>query len=235
MCQLEEKKIVKYTNYFLVYSTIRHIFAVSNNARKTQGRDDAKIETMNTKVTFLDPTQVKIETLNGDTYILGYSDSMNYQIELNMDGYFSKCVAALFDKYYDGSERSIWGPIASGMMAARINIFTWTLLDRDKERERIGNRIKELRKEQKMDAKELAQRTGIDAGNLSKIEQGRFSVGIDILNKIAAALKTKIDFVPKEETKPNLPFKPKNENKESRQQEDNPQGEPDAEKKASED
>lgn len=188
---------------------------------------------MTTKVTFLDPTQVKVETTDGDTYILGYPDSMNYQIEHNMDGYFSKCVAALFDKYYDGSERSIWGPIALGMLRARIDPFTWTLLDKDKERERIGKRIKELRKEQKMDAKELAQRAGIDAGNLSKIEQGRFSVGIDILNKIAAALKTKIDFVPKEETKPNLPFKPGNENKESCQQGDNPQGEPDAEKKAS--
>ena len=68
--------------------------------------------------------------------------------------------------------------------------------DRDKERERIGNRIKELRKEQNMDAKTLAQKIGIGAGNLSRIEQGKFSVGIDILNKIASVLQMKIDFVP---------------------------------------
>jgi len=70
------------------------------------------------------------------------------------------------------------------------------MIDRDKERERIGNRIKELRKEQDLDAKALAQRVGIDAGNLSRIEQGKFSVGIDILNKIASALNMRIDFVP---------------------------------------
>lgn len=37
---------------------------------------------------------------------------------------------------------------------------------------------------------------GIDAGNLSRIEQGRFSVGIDILNKIASVINTSLDFVP---------------------------------------
>ena len=74
--------------------------------------------------------------------------------------------------------------------------------DRDKERERIGNRIKELRKEKDIDAKTLAKRIGIDAGNLSRIEQGKFSVGIDILNKIASALNMRIDFVP--QNKPEL-------------------------------
>lgn len=151
---------------------------------------------MATLVEFIDQLRVRVETEQGDVYILGYTDNMNYQIEQRFDKYYSKCVASLFDKYYDGNEKTIWGPILAGMFKARITSFMWVMMDKDKERSRIGNRIVELRKEKKMDAKELAQRVGIDPGNLSRIEKGHFSVGIDILNKIASVLNMKLDFVP---------------------------------------
>ena len=157
---------------------------------------------MATKVEFLDPKRVRVETSEGDSYILGFNSSMNYQIDQQWDGWFTKCVIALFDKYYNGDENVIWGPIMAGFFRNKINPFLWVMNDRDKERERIGNRIKELRKEQDVDAKTLAQRVGIDAGNLSRIEQGKFSVGLDILNKIASALTMRIDFVP--QTTPEL-------------------------------
>lgn len=63
------------------------------------------------------------------------------------------------------------------------------------ERIRIGERIRELRKEKNIEAKLLAQSANIDAANLSRIEQGRYSVGLDILSKIAIALGTKIELV----------------------------------------
>lgn len=151
---------------------------------------------MATKVEFIDPMKVKVVTSGGDTYILGYSDTMNYQIEEKWDGHYTKSVAALFDKYYQGNDEDLWGPIIRGMFEARLNPFLWVTKDKDKERERIGCRIKDLRKAQGMDAKELVNRVGIDAGNLSRIEQGRFSVGLDILNKIAGVLNMKLDFVP---------------------------------------
>ena len=151
---------------------------------------------MSTKVEFIDPMRVRVETSIGDTYIFGYSDTMNYQIEQQWDGFYTKTVAKLFDEYYDGDVKSIWGAIQRGMFQARLNSFVWTMPDKDKERIRIGNRIKELRKEQGLEAKELAQKIGIDAGNLSRIEQGRFSVGLDTLNKIASVLGMSIDFVP---------------------------------------
>ena len=157
---------------------------------------------MATKVEFLDPKRVRVETSEGDSYILGFNSSMNYQIDQQWDGWFTKCVIALFDKYYNGDGNAIWGPIMAGFFRNKINPFLWVMKDRDKERERIGNRIKELRKEQDVDAKTLAQRVGIDAGNLSRIEQGKFSVGLDILNKIASALNMRIDFVP--QTTPEL-------------------------------
>ena len=66
---------------------------------------------------------------------------------------------------------------------------------RSEERKRIGERIKELRKKRNLDAKSLASRIGIDASNLSRIEQGHYSVGFDILSKIASALNAKVDIV----------------------------------------
>lgn len=66
---------------------------------------------------------------------------------------------------------------------------------KDEERIRIGNRIKELRENKHLEAKTLSLLTGIDAANLCRIEQGKQSVGIDILSKIAYAMGYKIDFV----------------------------------------
>ena len=63
------------------------------------------------------------------------------------------------------------------------------------ERVRIGGRIRELRKEKNIEARILAQQANIDAANLSRIEQGRYSVGVDVLSKIALALGTKIELI----------------------------------------
>lgn len=47
-----------------------------------------------------------------------------------------------------------------------------------------------------MEARDLALLAGIDAANLSRIEQGRYSVGLDILSRIAFVLGAYIDLVP---------------------------------------
>ncbi len=65
----------------------------------------------------------------------------------------------------------------------------------NQERVRIGARIRELRKEKNIEAKMLAQIANIDAANLSRIEQGRYSVGLDVLSKIVFALGAKIELV----------------------------------------
>jgi DNA-binding Xre family transcriptional regulator len=58
------------------------------------------------------------------------------------------------------------------------------------ERVRIGARLRELRKEKNIEI------SNIDAANLSRIEQGKYSVGIDILSKLAFVLGCHIDIVP---------------------------------------
>lgn len=69
------------------------------------------------------------------------------------------------------------------------------------ERVRIGSRIQELRNKRNMEAKILAQKTGIDAANLSRIERGLYSVGLDVLAKIALVLGAKIKLVDSGELK----------------------------------
>ena len=65
------------------------------------------------------------------------------------------------------------------------------------ERERIGKLISELRKEKNMTAEELAAKTGLQRPNISRIEAGKYSTGLDLLSKIAEALDCKVDFVKK--------------------------------------
>lgn len=63
------------------------------------------------------------------------------------------------------------------------------------ERKRIGLRVKELREAAGLSQEDLAQLTGLKRGNISRIESGKYSTGIDIFNKIASALGVRLDFV----------------------------------------
>ena len=71
--------------------------------------------------------------------------------------------------------------------------------NRQSERERIGKRFREMREKKGMEARDLALLAGIDAANLSRIEQGKFSTGIDILSRIAIILGAHLDLVPNED------------------------------------
>ena len=62
-------------------------------------------------------------------------------------------------------------------------------------REYIGKRIAELRKERKLSQVDLAIKTGLDKGHIARIELGRYSVGVDTLQKIADALEVKIEII----------------------------------------
>ena len=61
------------------------------------------------------------------------------------------------------------------------------------ERERIGKRIAELRKAKGLTQAQLAEKTGFSQSNIGRIETGRYSVGIDVLAKIAEALGAKVE------------------------------------------
>lgn len=104
---------------------------------------------------------------------------------------------SLFDRNFsDNKEQminNIWrDSLRFGIGGGILGISSGT---RHEDRARIGNRIKEIREARGIDARDLARLIGIDAANLSRIENGRYSVGLDILSKIATALGKKVDFV----------------------------------------
>ncbi|MDR1056447.1 MAG: helix-turn-helix domain-containing protein [Prevotellaceae bacterium] len=69
----------------------------------------------------------------------------------------------------------------------------WTVLPCNWRYE-IGNRIRRIRKQQGLTQEELAQKAGLMRENINTIEKGKYSTGIDILGKIADALKCDINF-----------------------------------------
>ena len=56
------------------------------------------------------------------------------------------------------------------------------------ELDEIGKDIRAIRLQRGMSQTELAAAAGITIANMSRIEAGKLSVGLDILNKIAIAL-----------------------------------------------
>lgn len=69
------------------------------------------------------------------------------------------------------------------------------VLDKDEERKRIGNRIKELRQKRGLTARKLGEMSGISSCNISRVESGLYSIGFDMLTKIANALGCHVDLI----------------------------------------
>jgi transcriptional regulator with XRE-family HTH domain len=63
------------------------------------------------------------------------------------------------------------------------------------QRVRLGRRIRELRLERGLTQYGLYLRTGILKHNISDIESGKYSTGVDNLIKISVALGCKLDFI----------------------------------------
>lgn len=157
---------------------------------------------METIVKFVSPTKVAVQTSQGDRFTLGLSNA----VPLVLQQQDAAVIAQLFEKYYKGDPAVIMGPIFRELLIrggwSQIN---WYGPDRNAERERIGAQIRSLREQRKMDAKDLAILADLDASNLSRIEKGKYSAGLDILCKIAAALNCTIEFVPDSNTVYSLP------------------------------
>ena len=69
------------------------------------------------------------------------------------------------------------------------------MIDKEKERKRIGQRIADLRKEKGLTQLDIANKTGIQRCHVARIEAGRYSVGLDTLAMIGDAMDMDIDYV----------------------------------------
>ena len=70
-------------------------------------------------------------------------------------------------------------------------------MSKEEERQRIGQRIADLRKAKGMTQQDLADVTGNQRNHISRIESGKYSVGFDTLQTIAEALDADIRIVPR--------------------------------------
>ena len=61
-------------------------------------------------------------------------------------------------------------------------------------RKDFGKQILALRKQKNISQDQLAELAGITRNNLSRIENGKYSPGLDILLRIADALKTELKY-----------------------------------------
>ena len=65
-------------------------------------------------------------------------------------------------------------------------------------RQQIGSKIQELRVQRGLSVRQLAEMSGVIYSNISKIENGRYNVSVDILGKIADALGVELTMIEKE-------------------------------------
>lgn len=101
-------------------------------------------------------------------------------------------------------------PDFSGIGMEPIHINKGTMTDEQKQatRDRIGQRIAELRKTIRwtdaaginrtgMKQTDLAERCGLSQSHIARIERGMYNFQLDTLSQIAEALGCRIDFVEK--------------------------------------
>lgn len=136
--------------------------------------------------------EIKLQHSTGETTALLFCSTFPLQAQK----FYLRAIQALLDIKKDLSTNNDLFSIFSSWFAQNsLEMPLGVGTSKNEERIRIGNRIKKIREKKHIDAKTLAHITGIDAANLCRIEQGKQSVGIDILSKIANSMGYKIDFV----------------------------------------
>jgi DNA-binding Xre family transcriptional regulator len=105
-------------------------------------------------------------------------------------------VEYVFDKNFSDDKELMSNNIWRDLLQNGVTFMGMSSGDRQGERTRIGKKIRQIREEKGIEAKDLARLANIDAANLSRIEKGKYSVGLDILSRIAFVLGCQIDIVP---------------------------------------
>lgn len=136
-----------------------------------------------------------VEVTAPDGEIFHIISQIGIYTDVQYQNYQLKILELIFDKYFSEDKEEMFNNIWRNVMQNGISFKGMTPGNRQQERVRIGARIREIREERRIEAKDLAQLAGIDAANLSRIENGKYSVGLDILSKIAASLGKKVDLV----------------------------------------
>lgn len=152
---------------------------------------------------FVDDSTIEVIAQDGEKFTWNTYFPTLKQNQLH----YAKRLAYYFEKYFKDNIEDNTGMGMQYWVWIQMNYYEGLSIDGGKgdredernflyqERVRIGKRIREIRNERNIEAKMLAQIVNIDAANLSRIEQGRYSVGLDILSRISFALGAKIELV----------------------------------------
>lgn len=138
-----------------------------------------------------------------------YYAEINFSQPLPGIGGTFSCTSDSIDEAKNMVETVAKNNNSTGYIAIRENKkkypeFDWITIERyffgDSEkyegRKQIGFQIKSLRKERNLTQNELSELAGITQANIAKIEDGKYSVGLDVLNKVITALKAQIKILP---------------------------------------
>jgi DNA-binding Xre family transcriptional regulator len=142
----------------------------------------------------LDNHFVEVQTSDGEIFRI-MSDLAKYDSD-EYKKYVLHLIEFIFDRNFSDDKENMCNRISREFIFNAVPSMGMDFGNRQRERVRIGKRIRELRESKKMEARDLALLTGIDAANLSRIEQGKYSTGVDILSRIAIVLDAHLDLIP---------------------------------------
>lgn len=147
------------------------------------------------KAKIIDDKMVEVVAPDGEVFSIlastgQYIDEKYRQYELHV-------IEWIFDLSYSEDKELMTRKIWTGLLSNGVSFMGMSPGDKQGERTRIGAKIRQIREKKGIEAKDLARLANIDAANLSRIEKGKYSVGLDILSKLASALGYHIDIVPK--------------------------------------
>jgi DNA-binding XRE family transcriptional regulator len=144
-----------------------------------------------TKVNFVDSSTIEVVVLDDEKFTL----KSHLPVHYTRQKLIAHSLAKNFDENFSDDKSNMIYWVLMKMLANDGFGFSYESSDRSQERQRIGAKIRLLRERKGMEAKQLAMLTNINASNLCRIEQGSYSVGLDILAKISQALGVKVDLV----------------------------------------
>lgn len=156
------------------------------NQRKNRAKSMTKAIIVNSKI-------VEVTACDGEKFqvlcrVGQYISKETQTFELRM-------IESIFERNYCDDKEEMTNNIWRDAILNGLSFIGMSAGNRQGERTRIGNRIRQIREERGIEGRDLAGLAGIDAANLSRIENGRYSVGLDILSKIASVLGKKVDLV----------------------------------------
>lgn len=143
------------------------------------------------KSSFIDNRTLIVNDTEGEQFKITFLRSLSDETLESVANY----VAKSFEKNFCQDKSDLVYRVYCDVQAnLGLSFSSWSS-DREEERRRIGSRLKEIREKKGMEAKSIARLAGIDPSNLSKIEAGRYSVGLDILSKIASTIGANINVI----------------------------------------